>query len=36
MKDCQYTDFYVENENSVDYKAILTEYLLYWPYFLVC
>lgn len=36
MKNSQYTDFYMENENSVNYKAILTEYLLYWPYILVC
>lgn len=31
MKEELYDEFYQEDEKRVDYKAILFEYLLYWP-----
>lgn len=37
MSDERYDDlFQVENEKPVDYKAILFEYLMYWPWFVAC
>lgn len=37
MSDERYDDlFQTENEKPVDYKAILFEYLMYWPWFVVC
>lgn len=30
----QYTDFLEENEKPVDYKALIFEYLIHWPYIL--
>lgn len=37
MSDERYDDlFQAENENPVDYKAILFEYLMYWPWFVAC
>ena len=37
MSDERYDDlFQAENEKPVDYKAILFEYLMYWPWFVAC
>lgn len=37
MSDERYDDlFQAENEKPVDYKAILFEYLMYWPWFIAC
>lgn len=37
MSDERYDDlFQTENEKPVDYKAILFEYLMYWPWFVAC
>lgn len=37
MSDERYDDlFQAENEKPVDYKALLFEYLMYWPWFVVC
>ena len=37
MSDERYDDlFQAENEKPVDYKALLFEYLMYWPWFVAC
>lgn len=37
MNDERYDDlFQAENEKPIDYKAILIEYLMYWPWFVIC
>lgn len=37
MNDEKYDDlFQTDNEKPVDYKAILFEYLMYWPWFVAC
>jgi tyrosine-protein kinase Etk/Wzc len=37
MSDEKYDDLsQAENEKPVDYKALLFEYLMYWPWFVVC
>lgn len=37
MSDERYDDlFQAGNEKPVDYKALLFEYLMYWPWFVVC
>lgn len=35
MKEEQYDDLYQDEEKPVDYKAIIFEYLLYWPIILI-
>ena len=37
MSDERYDDlFQAEEEKPIDYKAILFEYLMYWPWFVAC
>lgn len=37
MSDERYDDLFpTENEKPIDYKAILFEYLMYWPWFVAC
>lgn len=37
MSDERYDELLqTENENPVDYKALLFEYLMYWPWFVAC
>ena len=37
MSNEKYDDlFTAENEKPIDYKAILFEYLMYWPWFVAC
>ena len=37
MSDEKYDDlFQGEDEKPIDYKAILFEYLMYWPWFVAC
>lgn len=37
MSDEKYDDlFQEENEKTIDYKAILVEYLMYWPWIVTC